>query len=265
VNNKHKTGFSLVELLLVIAVIAILAALLLPVLGRTKNSAKRTSCLNNLRQINLGIHMYCDDLSDTTPGTQSGTVTTNVPWIAYKELMKNYVGLNGQSSSNDNVFACPADTFYFFGISIKTNGSGTKGNLYVPQSHHNQPKFDYSSYTFNAMNLDPDSPNITTSSSMPGIGGRKISSIKNPVRTILVAESPAFYPYSWHDPKLPQPGDWFVYNNAKDMLSFVDGHVSYTKMYWNSNTVIQFMGLSFPRWTACYDPPDGYDYKWSGE
>jgi len=260
-----KKGFTLIELLVVIAIIAILAALLIPAISAAKNKAKRMTCLNNLRQINLGIHMYCDDSSDTTPATKSGITTTNVPWIAYKELMKNYVGLNGPSSSKDSIFACPADTFYYLGITIKTNGSGTKGNLYVPQSRHDQAKYDYSSYTYNAMNLDPDAPNITTSSSVPGIGGWKISSIKNPVKTILVAESPAFYPYSWHDPKPPQSGDWFLFNNAKDMLGFVDGHVSYTKMYWNSNIVHQFMGFSFPFWTASYDPPDGYDYKWSGD
>ena len=262
---KFGKGFTLIELLVVIAITAILAALLIPAINAAKNKAKRTTCLNNLRQINLGIHMYCDDSSDTTPATQFGTVITNVPWIAYKELMKNYVGLNGPSSSKDSIFACPADTFYYFGISIKTNGSGTKGNLFVPQSHHNQSVFDYSSYTYNAMNLDPNSPNVTTSSSIPGIGGRKISSIKNPVKTILVAESPAFFPYSWHDPKLPQPGDWFLFNNAKAVLSFVDGHVSYTKMYWNSKPIMQFMGLAFPQWAASYNPPDSYDYKWSGD
>jgi len=260
-----KPAFTLVELLVVIAIIAILAALLLPVLGGAKNTAKRTTCLNNLRQINLGIHMYCDDSSDTTPATQSETTTTNFPWIAYKELVKNYVGLSGPSSPHDRIFACPADTFYYFGIVMSTNGAQTFANSYVSQSRHDQSKYDYSSYTYNAMNLDFGAGALTTSKSLPGIGGRKLSSVKNPVTTILVAESPAFYAYSWHDPKRPPPGALFMFNNAKDVLSYVDGHVSYTKIYWNSNAVIQTMGVSFPLWPACYDPPDGYDYKWSGE
>ena len=63
-------GFTLVELLVVIAVIGILAALLFPVLSGAKAKGKRTACLNNLRQINLGIHMYCDDSSDVSPVTK---------------------------------------------------------------------------------------------------------------------------------------------------------------------------------------------------
>ncbi len=175
--------------------------------------------------------------------------------------MKNYVGLNGPSSSKDSVFACPADTFYYFGFSSIKNGQGPVGNSYSTHSHHDQSGFDYSSYTYNAVNLVASS---TITNSLTGIGGRKSTSIKRPDKTILVAESPAFWPYSWHDPKRPSPGALFVFNNAKDMLGFVDGHVSYTKMYLNSNMVMHVKGFSLPQPTVYYDPPDNYDYKWSG-
>ena len=54
-------GFTLIELLVVVTIIALLAAILLPVLGRAKLTGKRISCLNNLRQISLTRRMYTDD------------------------------------------------------------------------------------------------------------------------------------------------------------------------------------------------------------
>jgi hypothetical protein len=237
------------ELLVVMAIIGILAAILLPVLSAAKEKARRTVCLNNLRQINLGIHLYCDDSKDVSPAAR-------VPWIAYKELMKNYVGLAGKSSPHDAVFTCPADTFYY---DMAKDARGYY-NLWVTVSHglHESAWWDYSSYSFNGFNTHiHDNPQHAA---WLGIADRKLSEIKQPAKTVLAAEVPAFFPYSWHEPRRPirlTQGDAPMFLNAKDMLSFVDGHAGYLKIYYQE--------IPGNLWSVFYDPPSGYDYQWSGD
>src|ERR1700757_2808092 len=113
-NSTVTKGFTLVEMLVAIAIIVILAALLFPVISRARQKAQRTVCLNNLRQINIGVRIYSDDANDVSPSAGQGPELTNVLTLysGYRELMKNDVGLNGASSPKDKIFACPADRFY---------------------------------------------------------------------------------------------------------------------------------------------------------
>jgi len=64
-------GFTLIELLVVIAIIAILAAMLLPALSRSKRSARRTVCVNHLKQLALATVMYVMDNEDYYPSSNS--------------------------------------------------------------------------------------------------------------------------------------------------------------------------------------------------
>jgi len=255
--NKFKTaeGFTLVELLVVIASIAILAALLFPVVSAAKNRGRRAACLNNLRQINLGVRMYSDDSRDASPSPGAAAAATNLPslYSGYKALMKSYVGVNGASSPQDKVFACPADTFHPNFV-FEDRPLPPSAWQEVQKSLHDQPFLDYSSYAFNG------GDNVTRSFkngaiTRPGLTAVKLSSVRHPGRTLLVTEGSAPAPWSWHD-----PSPYLLFNNAKNVVSYVDGHVSYIKIYRDDDNSSN--GPS--RFYACfYDPPAGYDYQWS--
>jgi prepilin-type N-terminal cleavage/methylation domain-containing protein len=91
-----RRGFTLVELLVVIAVIAVLAALLLPVLAQGKARGKGAGCLNNLRQIGLATQMYADENESYPPAWVDSTTR----WM---DLIKPCL------DKKSGVYLCPSD------------------------------------------------------------------------------------------------------------------------------------------------------------
>ena len=221
-----KRAFTLIELLVVTAIIGTLASLLLPAVSRANNKSRRTACLSNLKQVNLGLRMYADDNGDKLPNT-------NAVMSAYKGLVKTYVGLEAPSSPHDRLFACPADRFTADSIN----------NVVTSGSMHESAGWDYSSYGFNGLNR--------MSESLPGVAGKRLSSIRESVKTVLLAEDSAFFGFSWHDPAKPP-----IRTNARSVVSFADGHADYVCIYWNG-----FLGKTDA--PMFYDPPSGYAYRWS--
>lgn len=82
--QKTYRGFTLIELLVVIAIIALLAAILFPVFSRARENARKSSCLNNMKQVGLGLLQYAQDYNEILPvgaGRQTTDTGRPVGWI----------------------------------------------------------------------------------------------------------------------------------------------------------------------------------------
>jgi len=100
----RRVGFTLIELLVVIAIIAILAAILFPVFAKAREKARQTSCLNNLRQIALGVRMYADDCDGVMPYVQQSVIWGQVGSLglySWLQVIQPYI-------KNTQIYLCPS-------------------------------------------------------------------------------------------------------------------------------------------------------------
>jgi type II secretory pathway pseudopilin PulG len=236
-------AFSVIELLVVIAVILLLAALLLPAISLAKTKSQRATCASNLHQIDLAIRMYTDDNKDTLPLLGPPSSVGDTVFIGFRPLVQSYLGLRSQPTSADKSFICPADTFF--------TEFGYSGPPYHESVHRGGPAYksaltNFTSYIFNGFNTRTSPPCF-------GIAGSRLGSLKNPAKTVLVAEASAFEGFSWHKPQ-KEP----LFRDSLNEVGFADGHIDFVKIFWNGS-------LSESGCAYHYDPPEGYAYTWSGK
>ena len=128
--TRKKNTFTLIELLVVIAIIAILAALLLPALNTARDSARTSSCVNNMKQIGSMLATY---RNDSNGFFMRFKLEDNTMWSKYlteQYSLKRDVADRGYGT----IFVCPAakdDKSFYGGYSINTWLSGYKHNSYA--------------------------------------------------------------------------------------------------------------------------------------
>ena len=250
--QTYRTAFTLVELLVVIAIIAILAALLLPVLSAAKKRAHQTACINNLKQLGIGMKLYIDEYNTAFPGLASRHNGYHPEdWVYWRTdatqsppVEKSPV-LRGLANANPALLRCPMD--------IKDDD-----RLNAPYNAPDGPYMYSYSFTGYGLNFDGfglgDGFNYGMASvfegdiASPTVYLYREGSLRNPGGKIMLVEEPATFaatdnPGDSSGRGIVDDGRWMpqldpitIRHGGKGDVTFADAHVEPVKPDFAADT-----------------------------
>ncbi len=234
--RSAQSGFTLVELLVVIGIIALLIGILLPVLARAREQARAVQCASNISQIYKACVMYANENRGVLPipaGSPDSWYTPEqaeryairwqeLGWLNFRDgLIWTHIG--GGIEARQQLFSCPSDTEPRF---------AGKYPLYK------EPDLRYPrNFSYNFTGFMVGAPRMAGASSRPGPGaGLRMTQIRRPVHKILIVEEemPATAqgsPVTSFTPNLPsdRPAGIVLLLTKRHMgkanEGFADGHV----------------------------------------
>ena len=134
--------FTLIELMIVVAIIGILASLLLPALGRARATARRAVCVSNEKQLGIAFAMYLDDNEDYYPIYDDGS--GGYSKIGWDDLLGDYDGRNlTQEEKERSSFRYTDDTYnndlYLCPANQQVRSSAILKTYEINNDYHNNP------------------------------------------------------------------------------------------------------------------------------
>lgn len=213
-------GFTLVELLVVVAIIGVLVALLLPAVQAAREAARRAQCANHLKQNALAVQMYHDSLRVIPPAYLISSTNLQIAWFGTVDYDTNLVApqlglLSAFMENNVRVYECPSmtsDIVLLYGG--ENGGYGYNLNLgYVDYSNWPSPP---QQITKKLRDFASTSQTIVLSDSariqLPWSGDPVLKATEN------------FY-LTGPDDSYAEPGTHFRHNGAVANTAYLDGHV----------------------------------------